>query len=255
MPELSRRRFIQAAALSPLVAYLPRGMIANALAAPAAQAFEFFTAHQADVVREASARLIPGPSDDPLEAGHPGAREANVVRYIDVLLAAFAHTPPKIFAGGPWSDRNGGDENYMADFVGLSPYQEATWRRRIAGLQATYRAGITALDQAAGGDFMKASPDDQDSILASKDMTEFRNVLFVHAIEGFLSAPEYGGNQGLVGWNEISFKGDTQPRGYTAAELVEEQFDPVVPDVLVNAVIANFELAARQIRTRGQRGY
>lgn len=229
-------------------------MLANALAAPESQTFEFFTAHQADVVREATARLIPGPSDDPLEAGHAGAREANVVRYIDVLLAAFAHNPPKIHAGGPWSDRSGGDENYIADFVRLSAYQEATWLKRIAGLQATYRAGIAALDDAAGGDFTNASADDQDSILADPDMDDFRNVMFVHAIEGFLSAPEYGGNQDLVGWQEISFKGDTQPRGYTAEELVEEQFDPVVPDALVAGVLANFDVAARHIATRSRRG-
>ena len=254
MPELSRRRFIQAAALSPLVAYLPRGMIANALAAPSAQPFEFFTPHQADVVREATARLIPGPSDDPLEAGHPGAREANVVRYIDVLLAAFAHTPPKIFAGGPWSDRSGGDENYMADFVALSPYQEAAWRKRITAMQATYKAGIAALDQSAGGDFTQASPDDQDSILA-QDAGDFLTVLFVHAIEGFLSAPEYGGNQNLVGWKEIKFKGDTQPRGYTAAEIGESDgLDPLIPDILVSAVLANLELAAPHIATRVHRG-
>ena len=254
MSELSRRRFIQAAALSPLVAFLPRGLIADALAAPSAQAFEFFTVHQAGVVREATARLIPGPADDPLEAGHPGAREANVVRYIDVLLAAFAHTPPKIYASGPYSDRNGGDENYFEDFVPLSPYQEATWRKRISTLQATYRAGIATLDDAAGGDFTTASADKQDRILAN-DAGDFLTVLFVHAIEGFLSAPEYGGNQDLVGWKEIKFKGDTQPRGYTAAEIGESDgLDPVIPDILVSAVMANFELAAHHIATRTHRG-
>jgi hypothetical protein len=253
MPDLSRRRFIQAAALSPLVAYLPRGTISRALAAPAAQAFEFFTPHQADVVREATARLIPGPEDDPLEAGHPGAREANVVRYIDVLLAAFAHTPPRIHSGGPWSDRSGGDDNHMADFVSLSPFQEATWRKRVGELQATYRSGIAALDEAAGGDFTKASADEQDSILT--DAADFRNLLFVHAIEGFLSVPEYGGNQNLVGWQEISFKGDTQPRGYTAEEIGESDgLDPVVPDALLLAVLANLDVAARHITTRTHRG-
>jgi hypothetical protein len=32
-------------------------------------------------------------------------------------------------------------------------------------------------------------------------------------------APEYGGNQGLVGWHNIDFAGDVQPRGYTDAEV------------------------------------
>ena len=252
MSELTRRRFIQAAALSPLVALLPRGMIAKALAAPATQPFEFFDAHQAAVVREATARLIPGPADDPLEAGHPGAREANVVRYIDVLLAAFSHSPPRIHAGGPWSNRSGGDQDYMATFVSLSPFQEASWRKRIADLQEKYRKGIKALDAAAGGDFASASHDAQDSALAGAG--KFLNLLFVHAIEGFLSVPEYGGNQDLVGWKEISFRGDTQPRGYTAEELVEKQFDPVVPDALILAAMAHLDLAAPHIATRGHSG-
>jgi gluconate 2-dehydrogenase gamma chain len=228
-------------------------MIARALAAPAAQPFEFFTPHQADVVREATARLIPGPQDDPLEAGHAGAREANVVRYIDVLLAAFAHRTPHIHAGGPWSDRSGGDEDYMATFVPLSKFQEASWRKRITGLQTTYRKGIKALDAAAGGNFAAASANAQDSALNAD--AEFRDVLFVHAIEGFLSVPEYGGNRDLVGWKEISFKGDTQPRGYTAAEIGESDgLDPVVPDALLLNVMAHFEVAATQIAARRRGG-
>src|SRR5688572_9026618 len=105
MPELSRRRFLQAASLLPLAAALPKGWLAQAMAAPG-DTFTFFDAHQAAVVVEATARLIPGPDDDPLEAGHAGAREANVVRYIDVLLGAFTATPPRIFTAGPWSDRS-----------------------------------------------------------------------------------------------------------------------------------------------------
>ena len=50
----------------------------------------FFTAHQAAVIEAATARIAPGPQDDPAEAGHPGAREAGVTGYIDALLAAAA---------------------------------------------------------------------------------------------------------------------------------------------------------------------
>lgn len=253
MPELSRRRFLQAAGLLPLAAAMPKSWLAQAMAAPAAQGFVFFDAHQADVVREATARLIPGPDDDPLEAGHAGAREANVVRYIDVLLGAFMVSPPRIFAGGPWSDRSGGDENYMEDFVPLSAFQDTIWRKRIAGLQVTYRDGIAGLDAAAGGDFTAASPNQKDQILSGA--SEFLDVLFTHAIEGFLSAPEYGGNEDLVGWKEIEWKGDSQPRGYTPAEVGESDgIDPVVPDVLIAAVIANFDAAALAIAARRRGG-
>lgn len=253
MPELSRRRFLQAAGLLPLAAAMPKGLLAQARAAPATQSFVFFNAHQAAVVREATARLIPGPEDDPLEAGHAGAREANVVRYIDVLLGAFAVSPPRIFTGGPWSDRNGGDENDMKSFVALSTQQEKIWRKRIADLQVTYRNGIAGLDAAAGGDFTSASQDTKDGAL--NDVPEFRDLLFTHAIEGFLSAPEYGGNEELAGWKEIEWKGDTQPRGYTPAEVGESDgLDPVVPDLLIAAVIANFDAAAVAIAARRRGG-
>ena len=253
MPELSRRRFLQAAGMLPLAAAMPKGWLAHAMAAPASQHFSFFDAHQAAVVVEATARLIPGPDDDELEAGHAGAREANVVRYIDVLLGAFTASPPRIFTAGPWSDRSGGGENYMEDFVPLSPTQDKIWRARIAGLQKAYRDGIAGLDAAAGGDFTAASADEKDQILAGAG--EFLNVLFTHAIEGFLSAPEYGGNEDLVGWNEISWKGDTQPRGYTPAEVGESDgLDPVVNDALIATVIANFDEAALEIAARRRGG-
>lgn len=253
MPELSRRRFIQAASLAPLAAALPKGFIAQALAAPATQSFVFFDPHQAAVVREATARLIPGPQDDPLEAGHPGAREANVVRYIDVLLGAFSFKPPRIHAGGPYSNRNGEDEDYMANFVPLVPLQEASWRKRLAALQKEYAAGIKALDAAAGGDFTTASTSKQDSVLAGAG--DFLTILFTHAIEGFLSAPEYGGNAGGVGWKEISFHGDTQPRGWTPSEVTNSDgLNPVVPDVIVAGVMEHMNEAALGIVARRRGG-
>ena len=68
------------------------------------QALDFFTEHQAAVVEAATARIAPGPEDDPAEAGHPGAREADVTGYIDTMLGAL--DDQDIFAGGPWSNRH-----------------------------------------------------------------------------------------------------------------------------------------------------
>jgi hypothetical protein len=39
----------------------------------APRAWRFFTVHQAAVIEDATARIAPGPADDPAEAGHPGA--------------------------------------------------------------------------------------------------------------------------------------------------------------------------------------
>ena len=181
----------------------------------------FFDDHQAAVVTEATARLVPGPRDDPAEEGHPGAREAGVVYYIDLFLSAFEDDPPRIFAGGPWSDRAGGDENHMADFVPLSAYEEELWRERIGDLQERYRAGIVALDNAAGGDFTAVSATEQDAILVADTPDGFRRLLFEHAIEGTYAVPEYGGNRELAGWAETEAAGDVAPRGWTAEEVSE----------------------------------
>src|SRR5947209_3974251 len=132
--DFSRREFLAGVSLLPLAGATLPNVLAKALASTSDH-YAFFTVAHAATVREATARLIPGPQDDPLEAGHPGAREANVVRYVDVLLAAFSHIPPRIHAAGPWSDRSGGDEDYMKSFVPLSPFQEASWRKRISDLQ------------------------------------------------------------------------------------------------------------------------
>ena len=40
------------------------------------------------MVEDATARIAPGPRDDPAEEGHPGAREADVTGYIDAMLGA-----------------------------------------------------------------------------------------------------------------------------------------------------------------------
>ena len=60
-------------------------------------------------------------------------------------------------------------------------------------------------------------------------------MLFGHTIEAMYGNPEYGGNAGLVGWRDIYFPGDSQPRGYTDAEVERPEFDPVPlpPDGIV----------------------
>ena len=219
---ISRRTFVGATGFLLLLRTLPRSTVEAAFAAPAP--FRFFDHHQAAVVTEATARLIPGPADDPAEEGHPGAREAGVVHYIDLMLSAFDDDPPRIFAGGPWSDRRGGDRNRLEQFVPLTRRQEELWRGRIASLQRRYRDGVEKLDAAAGGDFTAVLPARQDAILLAEK--EPRRLLFEHAIEGMYAVPEYGGNRRLAGWGDIGFAGDVAPRGWTAAEVTGSQSDP-----------------------------
>jgi hypothetical protein len=254
MPEVSRRRFLQGASLLGLASLLPAELLHWARAQAAGAGYLFFDDHQAAVVREATARMIPGPLDDPLELGHPGAREANVVRYIDTLLGALTVTPERIHAGGPWSNRSGGAADYMAKFVPLSAAQRRGWERKLASLQKQYADGVKALDAAASGDFVAADNNTKDQVLTAAGA--FRDLLFTHAIEGTYSIPEYGGNQNLVGWTEIKFKGDSQPRGYTPAEVTNSDgVDVYAPTGIVADLIAQLGVAAQALvrqRTYGR---
>jgi gluconate 2-dehydrogenase gamma chain len=195
----------------------------------AGQSLRFFSGHQGAVVEDATARIAPGPDDDPAEAGHPGAREAGVTGYIDGMLAALATLEaadassggpaPVIFAGGPWSNRHTSGADLMGSFIPLDPVSRIAWRNRLAGWQQQYTSGIALLDKLAGGDFTTATPADQDKILAQSEVRTFLDLLFEHTIEGMYSVPEYGGNRGLAGWKDISYPGDSQPLGYTPEEV------------------------------------
>ncbi len=225
MTIVPRRRVLKGAGLAGLALLVPPELLAacNATAPQTAgkagdRQFLVFTRHQAEVVEEATARLIPGPKDDPSEAGHPGAREANVTRYIDTMLGALRISPPKVFAGGPFSDRAGSTTDDMAKFLRLTPAETSGWTQRLTQLRHEYRHGINRLDEMAGGDFTKVSTAEMDSILA-QDPDGFMTLLFGHAIEGMYSVPEYGGNSALVGWHDISWPGDRQPRGFSDAEV------------------------------------
>jgi gluconate 2-dehydrogenase subunit 3-like protein len=180
----------------------------------------FFSDGEYAVIEAACAILIPTDQD-------PGAREAGVADYIDGYLGAFAVDPPRIWAGGPFSGRHGGEAGF-ATFHRLTPMDELAWRTRIegslglkerefngpvVGLQERYRQGLAAL----GTDFASADEGEQRSRL--KANREFTSLLYEHACEGMYGAPEYGGNRELAGWRYIGFEGDVQPRGYTDEEV------------------------------------
>ena len=221
----------------------------------------FFSSHQAAVVEAATARIAPGPDDDPAEAGHPGAREAGVTGYIDMLLGARATleaadarsgtsggttggsgvgsaAAPVIFAGGPWSNRHASGPDRMASFIMLDPVSRLAWRKRLGTWQQQYTSGISTLDRLAGGDFSTARPVDQDKILARSEVSTFLSLLFEHTIEGLYSNPEYGGNRGLAGWKDIGYPGDIQPLGYPSGQVEQSDgHDPVAAGGVVADVL------------------
>jgi Gluconate 2-dehydrogenase subunit 3 len=156
-----------------------------------------------------------------------GATALGVADYIDALLGAFTVDPPRIYAGGPFSGRFGGEPSF-GQFLRLSRLEELAWRTRIEGSrgigerefngpvkgwQQEYREGIAAL----GADFAGIPAGEQDARLDA--VPEFKRLLYGHACEGAYGAPEYGGNRDLAGWRAIGFPGDVQPRGYTDEEV------------------------------------
>jgi hypothetical protein len=242
-PGPRRRAVIAAIPAASALVLASSGCTSPAKHPPGARVLHFFTGHQAAVVEDATARIAPGPGDDPAETGHPGAREADVTGYIDLMLGALGalgddNPPPMIFAGGPWSNRHTSGPNLMAMFVTLDPVARIAWRRRLTGWQQQYAEGIAALDKHAGGDFTKATPAQRDNILAMPSVSTFTALLFEHTIEGLYASPEYGGNRDLAGWKDIGFPGDIQPRGYTSDEVERSDGrDPVADTGIVAAVL------------------
>ncbi len=167
-------------------------------------------------------RLLPPDGD-----GAPGAAAAGAADYVDGLLGAFLVDPPRIWAGGPFSGRHGGEAGF-APFLPLGATEELAWRIRIEGSQGRperefngpvvgwqqrYTDGLTAL----GGDFAELEPAEQDERLTA--VPAFQRLLFEHACEGTYGDPVYGGNRDGVGWHSIGFTGDVQPRGWTDDEV------------------------------------
>lgn len=169
------------------------------------------------VLSAAAERLVPAVD------GHPGAVALGGVDYVDALLSAFLVDPPRLFAGGPFSGRHGGDGSFDR-FLRPSRLETLAWRARIEGSrgepllerngpvrgwQAEYREGIARL----GDDFAEVSPEERDRRLAA--VGTFRALLYEHLCEGCYGDPVYGGNTDGAGWRAIGFPGDALPRGYT----------------------------------------
>src|SRR4051794_16369188 len=167
----------------------------------------FLTAGEMTTLRALTARLIPGPPEDP----DPGALEARCAEAIDLLLGAFAVDPPLIHAGGPFSNRAGAQHDDFADFVALDRHAQLGWRIRlegskglaerefagpVRGLQEIYREGLAHLDERAGGSLAALPAPAQDLLLA--DATDARVQELVttalgHTLDAMYGPPEYGG--------------------------------------------------------------
>jgi gluconate 2-dehydrogenase gamma chain len=145
----------------------------------------FFNDADAATVSAFAERLMPG------APGKPGAREANVVNYIDMALA------------GAYED------------------QQEFYRHGLAQLDAWCH-------KSAGAPFASLSPAQQDQVIDALEHNKadgfswptgpaFFTTLRTHTIEGMFADPIYGGNRDFAGWRLIGFPG--AQFGYTAKDI------------------------------------
>lgn len=117
------------------------------------------------------------PSDD-----GPGATEAGAVYFIDRALATFESDKRELYKSG-------------LKEVGSAISMLFPGSARVEGL----------------------SREQCREVIKAIQSTEFFAVLREHAVLGFLADPEYGGNQGKVGWRYLGFDDQmafTHPFGY-----------------------------------------
>jgi gluconate 2-dehydrogenase gamma chain len=135
----------------------------------------FFNHADAATIAAITERIMPS------APGKPGARDADVLNYIDLALA------------GAYSE--------LQDF----------YRRGLASLDAYSRATHKE-------SFVHLSPERQDEVLAALESDkaagfnyptgrEFFSVLRTHTMEGMFADPLYGGNKDFAGWRLVGFPG------------------------------------------------
>jgi len=193
----TRRRFVQAALALPAVMALPA--CSEEAARPAPVTGTFFSTEEYRFVEAATARLIPGDSND------PGALEANVPLFIDLQLAGPYGRADRWYMQGPWAA--GTDQQGYQ--LRQTPAQ--LYRIAIAGVEDHCR------QQYGGRAFAELSAEQQDEVLRDLEAGKvkfkdapaqaFFSVLWQNTQEGFLADPMYGGNRGFTGWKLIGFPG------------------------------------------------
>lgn len=118
-------------------------------------------------------RLVVGEAIDALL---PGATDLGAVDYVERLLTAFDHDPPRIWAApGSWSGST-------ARWLELGPWERQAWQARIEEYRTVYRR--VAERRQAPGD---------------------TSVVYSHACEATYGDPAYGGNRDSGGWERIDF--------------------------------------------------
>ena len=145
----------------------------------------FLSEDEAATVAAFAERLMPG------APGKAGAKDANVVNYIDLSLA------------GAYSDQR---EFYRRGLAQLDAWCNATFKESFVYLKpAQQDEAIRSLEEGKATGF------------AWPTAKAFFNTLRTHTMEGMFADPIYGGNRDFAGWKLVGFPG--AQRLYTSADL------------------------------------
>lgn len=188
----SRREFLTASVSALGTAWLATRWPAIATAQEYAQraaesgqsAFQFFSPEQAAEVEAMTAQIIP--ADDT-----PGAREAQVIYFIDRALTTFERDKQPLYQQG------------------------------LAELLAKARQLFPDQNR-----FSELAPAQQVQVLTAIEKSEFFEIVRLHTIAGFFANPEYGGNHDQVGWKLIGFEDGgayEPPFGYYDREVSQSK--------------------------------
>ena len=141
--------------------------------------FQFFSPEEAVEIEAVAAQVIP--SDDA-----PGAREAQVIYFIDHVLVTF--------------DRD----------------KQPAYTRGLKDLGRRTKELFPSANR-----FSSLTPAQQIQLLTAIEKTDFFELVRLHTIMGYLSRPEYGGNHDQAGWKLIGFEDQmtyNPPFGYYDSE-------------------------------------
>ena len=157
----TRRSFLLKGFGATTTAWLAANWPAQVAAAEAAQAmgnFTFFTRPQAMEIDAMAAQIYPTDTT-------PGAKEAQVIYFIDLALVTFAEDKQAIYEQG------------------FSELSAKTGGKRFGALSSS----------------------EQIALLTSIEKTPFFRTVRDHTIMGMFAAPQHGGNFQKVGWKQIGF--------------------------------------------------
>jgi gluconate 2-dehydrogenase gamma chain len=158
-------------------------------------AYMFFNETEARTVEAISERVFPGDPSD------PGARDADVIVYIDRALAGYGKNLHRLYRRGV-SELN----RYTRSSCGGQAFFELTDSQQDTVLAKMEMWGESRIS-------METNQQPANEAL----LGEFFGAVRLHTIEGMFCDPMYGGNRDAVGWKLIGFPGAQW--GYSAEQM------------------------------------